>query len=127
MLQTDEPDDFVISTGETHKVRKFLVAAFKEVDIDIVLVSSAHVPMNDRIVGPEIILCPTFGFLDCFDASLNVTSSNDIFDYFINRCNNQLIYQSNSHLLANVMFHSYVSSQLGRFGSWRGRQGQGNW
>ncbi|ESO00104.1 hypothetical protein HELRODRAFT_101345 [Helobdella robusta] len=36
MLQTKEPDDFVISTGETHKVRKFVVAAFKEVGVDIV-------------------------------------------------------------------------------------------
>lgn len=36
MLQQKKPDDYVISTGITHSVREFAVAAFKEVDIDIV-------------------------------------------------------------------------------------------
>ena len=34
MLQQESPDDFVISTGETHSVREFLDAAFKEIGID---------------------------------------------------------------------------------------------
>jgi GDPmannose 4,6-dehydratase len=34
MLQQEGPDDFVISTGETHSVREFLDAAFKEIGID---------------------------------------------------------------------------------------------
>ncbi len=35
MLQQDEPEDYVISTGETHSVREFTELAFKEVGIDI--------------------------------------------------------------------------------------------
>jgi GDPmannose 4,6-dehydratase len=35
MLQQDEPDDFVIATGETHSVREFVELAFREVGIDI--------------------------------------------------------------------------------------------
>lgn len=35
MLQKDEPDDFVIATGEMHSVREFAQLAFREVGIDI--------------------------------------------------------------------------------------------
>lgn len=35
MLQQDEPQDFVIATGETHTVREFVELSFKEVGIDI--------------------------------------------------------------------------------------------
>ena len=34
MLQQDEPDDYVIATGESHSVREFLAAAFARVDLD---------------------------------------------------------------------------------------------
>jgi GDPmannose 4,6-dehydratase len=34
MLQLDEPDDFVIATGEAHSVREFLEVAFGHVDLD---------------------------------------------------------------------------------------------
>lgn len=34
MLQQDEPDDYVIATGETHSVREFCEAAFGEVNLD---------------------------------------------------------------------------------------------
>ena len=34
MLQQDEPDDYVIATGETHSIRDFLDAAFKLAEID---------------------------------------------------------------------------------------------
>lgn len=34
MLQVNEPDDFVIATGETHSVREFLDAAFGVIDMD---------------------------------------------------------------------------------------------
>ncbi len=33
MLQQDEPDDYVIATGETHSVREFLELVFKEVGL----------------------------------------------------------------------------------------------
>src|SRR6056297_813295 len=36
MLQHDEPEDYVIATGETHTVREFVEQAFKYVDVDIV-------------------------------------------------------------------------------------------
>jgi GDPmannose 4,6-dehydratase len=35
MLQQEEPDDFVIATGETHMVREFVEHAFQEVGINI--------------------------------------------------------------------------------------------
>ena len=35
MLQADEPDDFVIATGETHTVREFVEIAFARVGLDL--------------------------------------------------------------------------------------------
>jgi len=35
MLQQDEPEEFVIATGETHSVREFCDEAFKEVGISL--------------------------------------------------------------------------------------------
>jgi GDPmannose 4,6-dehydratase len=35
MLQHDEPDDYVIATGETHSVRQFAEAAFDRIGIDL--------------------------------------------------------------------------------------------
>ncbi len=35
MLQLDAPEDFVLATGETHEVRKFVDAAFRELGIDL--------------------------------------------------------------------------------------------
>ena len=34
MLQQDQPDDYVIATGESHTVREFLDAAFALVNLD---------------------------------------------------------------------------------------------
>jgi len=34
MLQHDEPEDYVIATGETHSVKEFLESAFSYVDLD---------------------------------------------------------------------------------------------
>src|SRR5829696_8939053 len=34
MLQQDEPDDYVVATGETHSVREFCELAFGRVDLD---------------------------------------------------------------------------------------------
>ena len=34
MLQQDQPDDFVVATGETHEVREFVKLAFQAVDLD---------------------------------------------------------------------------------------------
>lgn len=36
MLQQDEPDDYVVATGETRTVREFVIAAFAKVGIDVV-------------------------------------------------------------------------------------------
>ena len=36
MLQKDQPDDYVIATGETHSVREFVQVAANSIDIDIV-------------------------------------------------------------------------------------------
>jgi GDPmannose 4,6-dehydratase len=36
MLQQEKPDDYVIATGETHKVREFVELSFKHAGIDVV-------------------------------------------------------------------------------------------
>lgn len=36
MLQQEYPDDFIISTGETHTIREFVELAFKKVNIEII-------------------------------------------------------------------------------------------
>jgi len=36
MLMQERPENFVISTGETHSVREFVEIAFKKIGIDIV-------------------------------------------------------------------------------------------
>lgn len=35
MLQQDEPDDYVLATGETHTIREFCELAFKETGVDL--------------------------------------------------------------------------------------------
>lgn len=48
MLQQDEPDDFVISTGETHSVREFLEIAFGHVGLHY----QDHVVSDPRFLRP---------------------------------------------------------------------------
>jgi len=36
MLQTEEPEDFVIATGDVHSVRELVELAFKNISVDIV-------------------------------------------------------------------------------------------
>jgi GDPmannose 4,6-dehydratase len=48
MLQQDEPDDFVIATGETHSVRDFCELAFAEVDLDY----REFVQVDERFLRP---------------------------------------------------------------------------
>jgi GDPmannose 4,6-dehydratase len=49
MLQQDEPDDYVIATGETHTVREFLDASFKLAGIDD---WSSYVKQDPRFMRP---------------------------------------------------------------------------
>jgi len=48
MLQQDEPDDYVIATGETHTVREFLEEAFSLVGLDW----RNHVEFDERYLRP---------------------------------------------------------------------------
>ena len=48
MLQQDEPDDYVVATGETHSVREFCELAFNHVDLDY----TKHVITDDRFMRP---------------------------------------------------------------------------
>jgi GDPmannose 4,6-dehydratase len=48
MLQADEPDDYVLATGETHTVREFCDIAFGRVGLDY----RDHVVMDERFVRP---------------------------------------------------------------------------
>ncbi|MEB2333987.1 MAG: GDP-mannose 4,6-dehydratase [Anaerolineaceae bacterium] len=48
MLQLDEPDNFVIGTGETHSVREFCQIAFERVDLDY----KDYVVQDERFYRP---------------------------------------------------------------------------
>ncbi len=48
MLQQDEPDDFVVATGETHSVREFCELAFGRVDLDY----EKYVTLDERYMRP---------------------------------------------------------------------------
>jgi GDPmannose 4,6-dehydratase len=48
MLQKDQPDDYVIATGETHSVREFLELAFGFVNLNW----QDHVEFDDRYLRP---------------------------------------------------------------------------
>ena len=48
MLQQDEPDDFVIATGETHSVRELVDVAFAHVGLD----PDNHVKIDPRFLRP---------------------------------------------------------------------------
>jgi GDPmannose 4,6-dehydratase len=48
MLQQDEPDDYVVATGETHSVREFLEEAFGYLNLDW----QAHVEIDPRYYRP---------------------------------------------------------------------------
>jgi GDPmannose 4,6-dehydratase len=48
MLQQDQPDDFVIATGETHTVREFCEAAFAHVGLEW----QKHVEIDERFYRP---------------------------------------------------------------------------
>ncbi len=48
MLQQDQPDDFVICTGETHEVREFCELAFKAADLDW----TEHVTFDEAFMRP---------------------------------------------------------------------------
>ncbi len=49
MLQADEPDDFVVATGQNHSVEDFLNAAFAAVDLDW----HDHVETDPRFLRPS--------------------------------------------------------------------------
>lgn len=49
MLQQDEPDDYVLATGETHTVREFLEEVFDHAGLDI----NKHVKINPRLFRPH--------------------------------------------------------------------------
>ena len=35
MLQQDEPEDFVLATGETHPIKEYIEKAFKVAEIEL--------------------------------------------------------------------------------------------
>ena len=51
MLQIDQPDDFVIATGETHSVREFLSEAFDAVDIEDGI--AKYVKQDEKFIRPS--------------------------------------------------------------------------
>lgn len=48
MLQQDQPDDFVLATGETHSIREFAIAAFEHLDFTIA--TNQQEGLNERLL-----------------------------------------------------------------------------
>ncbi len=56
MLQQDEPDDYVIATGEQHSVREFIELAGRELEMDIQWKGSGADEVGiDEASGNEIV------------------------------------------------------------------------
>ncbi len=49
MLQQEQPDDFVVATGQTHTVREFLETVFNYADLQI----DKHVEIDKRLLRPQ--------------------------------------------------------------------------
>ena len=53
MLKRDEPEDFVIATGQSHSVKEFLKRAFSHVDLDykkyLVIDETLYRPVEGKI------------------------------------------------------------------------------
>ena len=49
MTQQEEPDDYVVATGETHTVNEFLFEVFQHAGLDI----SKHVEIDERLFRPH--------------------------------------------------------------------------
>jgi GDPmannose 4,6-dehydratase len=49
MTQQEEPDDYVVATGETHTVNEFLFEVFQHARLDI----SKHVEIDERLFRPH--------------------------------------------------------------------------
>ena len=59
MLQREQPDDFVIATGETHSVREFAELAFSHLGLDY----KKYLAIDDRLKRPSEVnlLCGDYG------------------------------------------------------------------
>ncbi len=51
MLQRDEPDDFVIATGEAHTIAEFAATAFAEFGLD----AAQHIDVDESLFRPSDI------------------------------------------------------------------------
>jgi len=56
MLQQDEPDDYVVATGETHSVREFLQLACKAAGISDWESAYKHNPLYDRPAEVDLLI-----------------------------------------------------------------------
>tara|TARA_B100000902_G_scaffold326010_1_gene320925 strand:+ start:539 stop:1606 length:1068 start_codon:yes stop_codon:yes gene_type:complete len=56
MLQQDEPEDFVIATGEQHSVREFVELAFKVVSINIKWIGEGNNEKGVNALNGEVIV-----------------------------------------------------------------------
>ncbi len=56
MLQHDQPEDFVIATGESHSVREFVERAFKETGVDLVWEGTGVKEVGkDKVTGKRLV------------------------------------------------------------------------
>lgn len=57
MLQQDQPDDYVLATGETHSVREFVEASFNRVNIQIQWEGEGVNEVGRDVKSQEVIVC----------------------------------------------------------------------
>ena len=57
IIEQDIPEDYVIASGETHSVRKFIILAFKRINVDIVFQGDGLEEVGiDKNTGKVIVL-----------------------------------------------------------------------
>jgi GDPmannose 4,6-dehydratase len=57
MLQQEQPDDYVVGTGETHSVREFCELAFREIGVELVWEGSGVEERGvDRATGRTLVV-----------------------------------------------------------------------
>lgn len=57
MLQQDQPDDYILATGETHSIREFIEASCRELKIDLAWQGSGHEEIGINSQNGRTIIC----------------------------------------------------------------------
>ncbi len=79
MLQADEPDDYVVATGEAHTVEEFVAAAFEHVGLDWRSLNEVMEP-NRAVGGPRLGLRSAKAGEEAHSGSLGYAPCSEVGD-----------------------------------------------